>query len=70
MRRIWRRVDGMKATPTLGRRAVVAARRKFARPARRRTLYDLFKDFDGLLTDLSADFASNHDHYLYGSPRV
>jgi hypothetical protein len=60
----------MKATTIPGRRAVAAARRKFVRPARRRTLYELLKDFDGLIADLPADFAAHHDHYLYGSPKT
>jgi len=60
----------MKTASILRPRRVSAARRKLARPARRRTLYDLFKGFDGLATDLPADFAANHDYYLYGSPKT
>ncbi len=60
----------MKATTIPGRRVGGAARRKFVRPARRRTLYELLKDFDGLVADLPADFAAQHDHYLYGSPKT
>lgn len=42
----------MKTTANPVRRAVVSARRKFSRPARRRTLYNLLKDFDGVIADL------------------
>jgi len=45
------------------------ARKKTARFLRRPTLYDLFKKFDGIAKDLPQDFAANHDHYLYGSPK-
>jgi len=59
----------MKTPAILSRRISRMARRKPARPARRPTLYELFKSFDGVATDLPADFAANHDYYLYGSPK-
>jgi hypothetical protein len=33
------------------------------------TLAEEFKDFIGKATDLPEDFAENHDHYLYGTPK-
>lgn len=31
-----------------------------------KTAYERLKPFIGKVTDLPADFAENHDHYLYG----
>jgi hypothetical protein len=59
----------MKTTPVLRRSVTASTRKKSRRAIRRPTLYELFKDFDGLALDLPADFAANHDHYLYGSPK-
>jgi hypothetical protein len=33
------------------------------------TLAETLKDFIGCLDDLPEDAASNHDHYLYGTPK-
>jgi hypothetical protein len=33
------------------------------------TLAERLKDFIGILEDLPEDAASNHDHYLYGTPK-
>jgi hypothetical protein len=33
------------------------------------TLYERFKDFIGVVEDLPADAAEQHDHYLYGTPK-
>jgi len=33
------------------------------------TLYERYKDFIGKATDLPADFAAQHDHYIHGTPR-
>ncbi len=60
----------MKAASLLGRHSAVKTRKKPVRPAQRPTLYELFKKFDGVAADLPTDFASNHDHYLYGSPKA
>jgi hypothetical protein len=62
------KITGMKACSPRPRRPSLV-RKKPARPLSRPTLYDLFKKFDGVAADLPADFAANHDHYLYGSPK-
>ncbi len=33
------------------------------------TLAELFKDWDGIATDMPSDLALNHDHYLHGAPK-
>ena len=33
------------------------------------TLAETLKDFIGVLEDLPEDAATNHDHYLYGTPK-
>ena len=33
------------------------------------TLYERFKNIIGVVDDLPADMAKNHDHYLYGTPK-
>jgi hypothetical protein len=33
------------------------------------TLAESLKDFIGILEDLPEDAATNHDHYLYGTPK-
>jgi hypothetical protein len=33
------------------------------------TLAEIFKDFIGIVDDLPADLAKNHDHYLHGQPK-
>ncbi len=33
------------------------------------TLYDRMKQFAGIIKDLPADFAENHDHYIHGCPK-
>ena len=33
------------------------------------TLAESLKDFIGVLEDLPEDAATNHDHYLYGTPK-
>lgn len=33
------------------------------------TLYERHKSFIGIIDDLPADFAENHDHYLHGHPK-
>jgi hypothetical protein len=33
------------------------------------TLYERLKDVIGVVDDLPPDFARNHDHYLYGTPK-
>jgi hypothetical protein len=35
----------------------------------RQTLYERFKDFVGQATDLPADMAQQHDHYIHGTPK-
>jgi hypothetical protein len=32
------------------------------------TLYDVLKDFDGIVTDMPPDLAQNLDFYLHGQP--
>jgi len=38
-------------------------------PEQSPTLYERFKDFIGVVDDLPADAADQHDHYLYGTPK-
>ena len=33
------------------------------------TLYERLKPIIGMANDLPADFSTNHDHYLYGTPK-
>ena len=33
------------------------------------TLYERLRQFDGVIKDLPADFASEHDHYIHGTPK-
>jgi hypothetical protein len=33
-----------------------------------RTLAERYADFIGIVEDLPADFAENHDHYIHGTP--
>lgn len=33
------------------------------------TLYERLKDVIGSVDDLPADASTNHDHYLYGTPK-
>jgi len=33
------------------------------------SLYDRYLPFIGLLHDLPADFAAQHDHYIHGTPK-
>jgi hypothetical protein len=33
------------------------------------TLAEQFQDIIGIASDLPADLALNHDHYLYGAPK-
>ncbi len=35
----------------------------------RLTLAERFKDVIGCISDLPADMAENHDHYIHGTPR-
>jgi hypothetical protein len=35
----------------------------------RPTLAERFKDVIGSISDLPADMAENHDHYIHGSPK-
>lgn len=35
----------------------------------RPTLGELLKDFEGICLDLPPDFADQHDHYIYGTPK-
>lgn len=44
-------------------RAARTTRRK------RRTLYERFKPFIGIIKGLPPDFSSQHEHYLYGTPK-
>ena len=39
-----------------------------AEPAEKPTLTGLLK-FAGVLSDLPADFAAEHDHYIHGTPK-
>ena len=45
-----------------------------ARPSRRKkqppTLYERYKRFIGKANGLPPDASINHDHYLYGAPKV
>lgn len=34
------------------------------------TLADSLRDFIGAVSDLPEDLAENHDHYLYGTPKL
>jgi len=38
-------------------------------PAEGGTLADSLGEFIGVLGDLPADFAKNHDHYIHGAPK-
>jgi hypothetical protein len=38
-------------------------------PKRRPTLAERFKDVIGSVSDLPADMAENHDHYIHGTPK-
>ena len=33
------------------------------------SLYDRYAGFIGLIDDLPADFAAQHDHYIHGTPK-
>jgi hypothetical protein len=48
--------------------------RTAARPSRRQkqppTLYERYKRFIGKANSLPPDASINHDHYLYGAPKV
>lgn len=33
------------------------------------TLYERMKPFIGIIDDLPSDYAEQHDHYLYGTPK-
>jgi hypothetical protein len=35
----------------------------------RTTLFERFKDVIGCISDLPADMAENHDHYIHGTPK-
>ena len=39
-------------------------------PAAASPLGELLLKYAGVIDDLPADIAKNHDHYLYGSPKV
>ena len=39
-------------------------------PAAASPLGELLLKYAGVIDDLPADMAKNHDHYLYGSPKV
>ena len=34
------------------------------------TLYEMFEPFIGIADDLPPDLSINHDHYLYGTPKI
>ena len=40
-----------------------------AATAPRNTLAERFADVIGAVTDLPADMAKNHDHYIHGTPK-
>ena len=50
-------------------RAVKAPARKGGVKRRPTTLYERYKRFIGIAQGLPADFSTNHDHYLYGTPK-
>jgi len=33
------------------------------------TIFERYKDIIGIASDLPADFAENHDHYIHGTPK-
>jgi len=39
------------------------------RPRPPTTLAERFRDVIGIVSDLPADMASNHDHYIHGTPK-
>ena len=40
-----------------------------AEPGESPTLYEMLKDFVGILDGLPSDLAENHDHYIHGTPK-
>ena len=34
------------------------------------TLWEILKDFDGIVYDPRTDMAANHNHYLHGHPKA
>jgi hypothetical protein len=40
-----------------------------AQPHEPRSIADGLRDFIGILDGFPPDFARNHDHYLYGTPK-
>ncbi|MCX5685225.1 MAG: hypothetical protein NT049_16320 [Planctomycetota bacterium] len=61
--------DGTKVTVR-----AVRTLRKAARPSRKKkppmTLYERLKPLIGKAKGLPPDFSVNHDHYLYGTPKL
>ena len=39
------------------------------RDVQRPTLYERLHHLDGVIDDLPADFAAQHDHYIHGTPK-
>jgi hypothetical protein len=39
------------------------------KPGESPTLYEMLKDFVGILEGLPSDLAENHDHYIHGTPK-
>jgi len=63
-------LDGKVALPPGRVRVTVEASPPEAVPSNRpMTLAEQFSDVIGILSDLPADFAENHDHYLHGTPK-
>jgi hypothetical protein len=61
-------LDGNKKLPEGARVEVALKQSETATAEKKPTLLGLLK-FAGTLSDLPPDFASEHDHYIHGTPK-
>lgn len=62
-------IDGAVALPEGAKVHVEVVEAKEVHPENR-TLLERLEGFVGILDDLPEDLARNHDHYLYGTPKL
>jgi hypothetical protein len=52
-----------------GTRVEVVPKTAATRPNPKKTLQEVLLESAGTMTDLPADFAAQHDHYIHGTPK-